>query len=129
MPRRPSKLLASIDLKDRNGDGLVDDAQGKTATFSILTQKGHTVRERSAAMMKEHLRRVGLDVDVAAVERGSMIEAWSQGDYDAICIRDRIGLVRSGAQPRILAELRRRSTSGTRARRRRPRRGKRRLTI
>jgi ABC-type transport system substrate-binding protein len=60
--------------------------RGRTAKFTILTAKGHTVRERTLAVIKEQLRRVGvgLDVDVAAVERGSMIEAWSEGDYDAI---------------------------------------------
>ena len=81
-----AKLLTSIDLKDRNGDGLVDDAKGKTATVKILTAKGNTVRERTLAMIREQLRRpgVGLDVDVAAVERGAMIEAWGKGDYDAI---------------------------------------------
>ncbi len=79
-----SRLLASIDLKDRNGDGFVDDPQGKTAKFSLLTQKGHSARERSATMIKEHLRRVGLDVDVVPLDFNSVIEAWSQGEYDAI---------------------------------------------
>jgi peptide/nickel transport system substrate-binding protein len=81
-----ARLLASIDLKDRNGDGLVDDAQGRTAKFTILTAKGNTVRERTLAVIKEQLRRVGvgLDVDIAPVEHGSMIEAWSKGEYDAI---------------------------------------------
>jgi len=81
-----AKLLASIDLKDRNGDGLVDDAQGRTAKFTILTAKGYTARERTLAVLKEQLRRVGvgLDMEYMAVERGSMIEAWSRGDYDAI---------------------------------------------
>lgn len=78
------QLLASIDLKDRNGDGLVDDAKGKTARFSVLTQKGHTVRERSAAMFKEQLRKAGLEVDVVTLEPRFIFEAWTKGEYDAI---------------------------------------------
>ena len=58
------RALAAAGLTDRNSDGLVDDATGKTARFSILTPKGNTVRERSAAMIQEQLRQVGLEVDV-----------------------------------------------------------------
>ncbi|HXT69522.1 MAG TPA: ABC transporter substrate-binding protein [Vicinamibacterales bacterium] len=81
---KAKELLASIGLKDRNGDGLVDDAQGKTAKFALLTQKGHTVRERSAALVKEQMRKVGLEIDVVPLEPRFMIEAWSKGEYDAI---------------------------------------------
>ena len=83
-PEAATRLLSSIDLSDRNGDGLLDDSQGQTARFSLLTQKGHTVRERSAAMVQEHLRRIGLQVDVVPLEVRSMIEAWGKGEYDAI---------------------------------------------
>ena len=79
-----SRLLASIGLVDRNGDGLRDDERGQTARFSLLTHKGHSVRERSALMVQAHLRSVGLQVDVVPLEQGSLIESWSKGDYDAI---------------------------------------------
>jgi peptide/nickel transport system substrate-binding protein len=78
------RALASAGLTDRNNDGMVDDAAGKTARFSILTSKGSSVRERSAAVIQEHLRQVGLQTDVVPIEVRSMIEAWSKGAYDAI---------------------------------------------
>ena len=83
-PSTATTLLKSIGLIDRNGDGLLDDERGQTARFSLLTPKGHTVRERTSAIIQEALRRVGLAVDVVPLERGSMIERWSKGDYDAI---------------------------------------------
>ena len=83
-PAAASKLLASIDLKDRNGDGLVDDSRGRTARFSLLTQKGHSVRERSAALIKEQLRKIGLEVDVVPLDVRSIIESWGKKEYDAI---------------------------------------------
>ena len=76
--------LASAGLTDRNNDGMVDDATGKTARFSILTSKGSTVRERSAAVIQEQLRQIGLQADVVPMEIRSMIDAWSKGEYDAI---------------------------------------------
>ena len=53
-------LLDQLGLVDRNGDGARDDAGGRTARIAILSQKGHTVRERTAAMIQEQLRQVGL---------------------------------------------------------------------
>lgn len=83
-PARTKALLAEVGLLDRNGDNLVDDARGRTASFSILTQKGHTIRERSTALIAENLRKAGLEAHVVPVDRGDMIDRWSSGDYDAI---------------------------------------------
>ena len=78
------RALATAGLTDRNNDGMVDDAAGKTARFSIFTSKGSTVREHSAEVIREQLRQIGLQADVVAMETRSMINAWSQGEYDAI---------------------------------------------
>jgi peptide/nickel transport system substrate-binding protein len=86
-PAKAAALLASIGLKDRNGDGLLDDTAGKTARVTVLTAKGRTVTERTGAMIQEQVRKVGLTLDVVPVDLGSMIEAWNNGDYDAILFR------------------------------------------
>jgi peptide/nickel transport system substrate-binding protein len=78
------RALATAGLTDRNNDGMVDDAAGKTARFSIFTSKGSTVRERSAAVIKDQLRQIGLQADVVPMETRAMINAWSSGEYDAI---------------------------------------------
>jgi peptide/nickel transport system substrate-binding protein len=77
-------LLGSLGLTDRNGDGMLEDSAGKPARFSILTQKGQTIRERTVAMLQEQLRRVGLAVDVVAVEQGAIFQHYGDRDYDAI---------------------------------------------
>lgn len=83
-PAAAADALASIGLVDRTGDGIRDDARGRTASLTLLTQKGHSVRERSAAMIQEQLRQVGLKVDVVALEPRALIGQWSEGRYDAI---------------------------------------------
>jgi peptide/nickel transport system substrate-binding protein len=83
-PRRARELLASLGLADRSGDGMLEDAQGRPARFSLLTQSGHTVRERTAAMVQEQLRQVGLAVDVAGLDPGGLFQRYLKGDYDAI---------------------------------------------
>ena len=83
-PERARTLLRSIGISDRNGDGVSEDAAGKPARFSILTQKGSTQRERIAAIVKEQLRIVGLTVDVVAADPGSLFARFQKGDYDSI---------------------------------------------
>jgi peptide/nickel transport system substrate-binding protein len=78
------RALAAAGLTDRNNDGMVDDAAGKTARFSILTLKGSTVRERSAAVIQEQLGQIGLQTNVVSMEFRSMINALGKGEYDAI---------------------------------------------
>ena len=44
----------------------------------ILTQKGHTVRERMAAVIQEQLRQVGLTIDVVPVDVATLNQAHSR---------------------------------------------------
>ena len=83
-PAKARSLLASVGLTDRNGDGTLEDAAGAPARFSILTQKGHTIREKSAAVLQEQLRKVGLTVDVVTLDPGGIMQRWQQGEYDSI---------------------------------------------
>jgi len=76
-------LLSSIGLTDRTGDGLVDDASGKTARFSILVPKS-TTRDRVALMIQEQLRQAGLAVDLVATDPPAMAARFGTHDYDAI---------------------------------------------
>jgi peptide/nickel transport system substrate-binding protein len=81
---RARALLGSVGLEDRDGDGQVEDRAGRPARFTILTGRGNATRDRSVALIQEHLRRVGLTVDVAALEVGAMVQRWMAGDYDTM---------------------------------------------
>lgn len=76
-------LFASAGLTDRNGDGMLEDSTGTPARFSILTQTGN-IRARVMAVVQEHLRQAGLQVDVVAVEPGAIFQRFGQGNYDSI---------------------------------------------
>ena len=83
-PARARALLASAGLTDRNGDGMLEDASGAPVRFSILTHRGHTIRERTVAVLQEQLRQVGLAVDVVTLDPPAIVQRWSKGDYDSI---------------------------------------------
>ena len=83
-PARAKTLLASLGLTDRDGDGMLEDREGTPVRFSILTQRAHTVRERTTAVIQEHLRQVGLAVDVVTFDPPGLFERFGKKDYDAI---------------------------------------------
>jgi peptide/nickel transport system substrate-binding protein len=83
-PPRARELLASIGLADRNGDGVLEDARNQPARFTLLTQKGRPSLERGAAVIRDELRRVGLVVDVVAVDSGALIQRILDAKYDSV---------------------------------------------
>jgi peptide/nickel transport system substrate-binding protein len=81
------RLLAGLGLADRDGDGLLEDRTGATAGFTLMTAKGNTALERGAAFIAQELRKVGLAVEVAALDPGAAIDRIERGDYDAVYFR------------------------------------------
>lgn len=83
-PSRARDMLASLGLKDTNGDGTLEQKDGTPLRFSVLTQRGHTVRERTVSMIQEHLRQVGIAVDAVSLDPASMFERFGKKDFDAL---------------------------------------------
>jgi peptide/nickel transport system substrate-binding protein len=77
-------LLAGMGLADPNRDGVLEDEAGRPIRFSIITQQGNTIRTRSASVIQEHLRRVGVVVDIVALDAGALTQRFAAGQYDAI---------------------------------------------
>lgn len=80
---RAQALLAGLGLTDRNGDGMLEDAAGQPARFSILTQRGN-IRERTVTMIQEQLRLAGVAVAVVGLDPQSLFGRFGKGDYESI---------------------------------------------
>jgi len=93
VPRYPydeakaKELLKSIGLEDRNGNGVVEDAKGTEARFTILTQKGLTWYEKGTAVVRDAAAKIGVAFDVAPLEVSAMVQRLQTCDYDAIYMR------------------------------------------
>ncbi|HUR20035.1 MAG TPA: ABC transporter substrate-binding protein [Vicinamibacterales bacterium] len=81
---RARTLLRSIGLVDRDNDGVLNDAANRPVEFSLLTQRGHTERERTSDMVSEQLRQVGIVVKVSKLEPPSLQERIKTGDFEAV---------------------------------------------
>lgn len=74
----------ALGLTDSNGDGLLEDEAGRPVRFSVVTNRGNTIRERTVSVMQEQFRKVGVAMDVVALERGALIQRIISRDYDAV---------------------------------------------
>jgi peptide/nickel transport system substrate-binding protein len=82
-PSRARELFRQAGLTDRNGDGMLEDAAGKPARFSILTQ-AENIRARVVAVLQEQLRQAGIAVDIVPLDPGGLLQRFTQGNYEAI---------------------------------------------
>jgi peptide/nickel transport system substrate-binding protein len=83
-PAAATQLLASIGLTDRNGDGLLEDHQNAPARFTLLTQKGRPNLERGAAVIRDELKKIGVSVDIVALDSGALFDRFVHARYEAI---------------------------------------------
>jgi peptide/nickel transport system substrate-binding protein len=86
-PDSARALLRDIGLINRDGDEWLEDADGNEARFTVLTFRGNTALERSAAVLRDELRRVGVAVDVVALEANLVRQRVVGGDFDAAFVQ------------------------------------------
>ena len=84
---RARALLQSIGLEDRNGNGVVEDAAGTEARFTVITQRGIGWYERGTAVLRDELAGIGIAIEIAPLEFGAMIQRMLACDYDAMYYR------------------------------------------
>jgi peptide/nickel transport system substrate-binding protein len=83
-PAGAVRVLASIGLSDRNGDGALEDGRNQPARFTLLTQQGRPNLERAAAVIRDELKKIGVTVDVVTLEGAAVIDRFLNARYDAV---------------------------------------------
>jgi peptide/nickel transport system substrate-binding protein len=84
---RARDLLKSIGLEDRNGNGVVETADGVEARFTVMTQRGIAYYERGVAVIKEQAAKIGVALDAAPLEFPTMIDRLLKCQYEAVYMR------------------------------------------
>jgi peptide/nickel transport system substrate-binding protein len=86
-PDEAKRLLAGLGWRDRNGDGVIEDARGNAVTFTMKTNSSNTMRIAMTNFIKEDLAKVGINVIPAPVDFNTMItNLRSDFQYDAMLL-------------------------------------------
>lgn len=81
------KLLEEMGLKDRNGDGWLDTKDGHKVEFNLLTNSNNPARVEIGAIIKNDLKRLGIDVHFQPLDFNNLVEKLLHShDFDAVII-------------------------------------------
>ena len=82
---RAKEILAGLGLTNRDADEWLEDPKGTEARFTVLTYRGNSSLERGAAVVRDMLKPVGINVDVVPLEQGALIDRLiNKGDFESI---------------------------------------------
>jgi peptide/nickel transport system substrate-binding protein len=73
-PEAAMRLLAAGGWRDRDGDGVLEDEQGRPFRFVLRTPAGSLASKELAEMVQAQLRRIGVQVQVQLVEVSTLIQ-------------------------------------------------------
>jgi peptide/nickel transport system substrate-binding protein len=80
-------LLHALGLANRDQDEWLEDEQGTDTRFSLLVMRGNAILERSAAVLRDDFRQVGVAVDIVPLETGAVRSRVVAGDFESALIQ------------------------------------------
>jgi peptide/nickel transport system substrate-binding protein len=83
-PALARATLAGLGLQDRNRDQMLDDEEGRPVRFTLLVPRTTETIARGAIYLRDELKKVGIAVDVTALDQPTLRSRWEKGDYEAI---------------------------------------------
>jgi peptide/nickel transport system substrate-binding protein len=67
-PERAAGILDELGWTDRDGDGVREDSAGNPIEFTLVTNTGNSVRNRTTELIAEGMEAIGLGVDYQLIE-------------------------------------------------------------
>ena len=80
-PEEAKKILASRGFADRDGDGILE-RDGRPLSLTLIVPTSSLARRLAATIAQEQYRRLGIDVQVKALEFRAFTAAARSGDFD-----------------------------------------------
>jgi peptide/nickel transport system substrate-binding protein len=80
-------LLDQIGIRDRNGDGVLEDANGNPIQFVLNTNTGNDAREKIAVLVQADLQKLGIKVIFRPIDFNALVDKIENSfDYDCIIL-------------------------------------------
>ncbi|MBN2225292.1 MAG: peptide-binding protein [Deltaproteobacteria bacterium] len=85
-PKKAKKLLSEAGWKDTDGDGILDK-DGVAFSFTIVTNQGNDLRAKSAEIIQNKLKDVGIKVNIRIVEWAAFLSEFIEPkDFEAVIL-------------------------------------------
>lgn len=82
-PAKALALLKEAGWEDRDGDGLLDK-DGERFEFTVITNEGNPVRQRTAVVIQERLKKIGIRMKIRVIEWSAFINEFiDKKDFEA----------------------------------------------
>jgi peptide/nickel transport system substrate-binding protein len=82
-----NEMLDNIGWVDTDGDGIREDDEGNPIAFSLVTNAGNIVREKVCTMIKQDLKKAGIEVHYKPLEFNALVsQLTSTYDWETIVI-------------------------------------------
>jgi peptide/nickel transport system substrate-binding protein len=82
-----NEMLDDIGWIDTDGDGIREDDEGNPIAFSLVTNAGNIVREKVCTMIKQDLKKAGIEVHYKPLEFNALVsQLTSTYDWETIVI-------------------------------------------
>ena len=86
-PEEAKQLLAGLGWKDVNGDGFLEDANGRTVNFSLKTNSDNVLRVSMCNFIQDDLAKVGIKCTPTPVDFNTLITNLRQDfQYESILL-------------------------------------------
>ncbi len=85
-PAKARELLAEAGWKDTDGDGIIDK-DGVPFSFTIVTNQGNDLRAKTAELIQNKLKNVGIKVNIRIVEWAAFLSEFIETkDFEAVIL-------------------------------------------
>jgi peptide/nickel transport system substrate-binding protein len=82
-PDGAGRLLDAAGWRDRDGDGIREDARGRPLRFTLMASDD-PIRRAVVEVVQAQLRRVGVDAGIRILEFQTMLQQHRDRDFDAV---------------------------------------------
>ena len=71
---KAKSLLKKAGWEDKDGDGIVENEDGEKLELTLVCQTSHPVREKTAVVIQENLKEIGVKIDIDSMEFSSVMD-------------------------------------------------------
>lgn len=83
---KAKSILTDEGFRDSNGDGLLEDKNGNTVEFSLVTSSGNNPRIKIAEIIRKDMELLGIKVHFQTLEFNTLIQNLSNPPYNWDCM-------------------------------------------